>query len=148
VGLVSRALGADKFVLVGDDKVPIDTITDVVSKWGGNFKCELIKNWRSYLKNFSGIKIHLSMYGEPYKDSVKKIPKEKDLLIFVGAEKVPKDVYELCDFNIAVTNQPHSEIGALAVFLDRLNIDTKNKFDGAKLKVQPKKKGKSVVKLY
>jgi tRNA (cytidine56-2'-O)-methyltransferase len=42
------------------------------------------------------------------------------LLVVVGAEKVPWDVYEAADYNLAVTNQPHSEVASLAVFLDRL----------------------------
>ncbi|MFB6197874.1 MAG: tRNA (cytidine(56)-2'-O)-methyltransferase, partial [Halobacteriaceae archaeon] len=42
------------------------------------------------------------------------------LLIVVGAEKVSFEVYEEADFNVAVTNQPHSEVAGLAVFLDRL----------------------------
>jgi len=29
-------------------------------------------------------------------------------------------VYEAADWNVAVTNQPHSEVASLAVFLDRL----------------------------
>ena len=42
------------------------------------------------------------------------------LLVVVGAEKVPWDVYEQAEYNVGVTNQPHSEVASLAVFLDRL----------------------------
>jgi len=35
-------------------------------------------------------------------------------------------VYDHADWNVAVTSQPHSEVAALAVFLDRL-------FEGAEL---------------
>ncbi|PSP47219.1 tRNA (cytidine(56)-2'-O)-methyltransferase [Halobacteriales archaeon QH_7_69_31] len=42
------------------------------------------------------------------------------LLVVVGSEKVPFDVYEAADHNVAVTSQPHSEVAGLAVFLDRL----------------------------
>lgn len=149
VGLVSRAFGADEFVLAGNDKTPIKTIRDVNKNWGGNFKCSLVKNWRKYLRDFKGIKIHLTMYGVPYKKIIPKLKKSKeDLLIFVGAEKVPIDVYEACDFNVSIGTQPHSEIGALAVLLENLNIDLSKKFEGAKLKIEPKESGKSVVKLY
>jgi tRNA (cytidine56-2'-O)-methyltransferase len=30
------------------------------------------------------------------------------------------EVYDRADWNVGVTNQPHSEVAALAVFLDRL----------------------------
>ena len=149
VGLVARAFGADEFILVGTDTSPIKTIEDVTKNWGGDFKCSLIKNWRRSLKDFKGLKLHLTMYGEPYKTVVPQIKtSNQDILIFVGAEKVPIDVYTKCDFNIAVGSQPHSEIGALAVFLENLKIDVSKKFTGAKLRIEPKKEGKSVVKLY
>lgn len=149
VGLVARAFGADRFVLAGNDKTPIKTINDVNKNWGGNFECISVKNWRKYLKNFKGVKIHLTMYGMPYMSVIPTLRKSKeDLLIFVGAEKVPIDVYTICDYNVSVGTQPHSEIGALAVFLEKLSLDVSKKFEGAKLKIEPKAKGKSVVKLY
>ncbi|MBR9680724.1 MAG: tRNA (cytidine(56)-2'-O)-methyltransferase [Candidatus Altiarchaeota archaeon] len=147
VGLVARAFGADEFILVGNDKSPIKTIKSVTKNWGGSFKCSLIKNWRKYLKDFKGLKLHLTMYGEPYKSVISKIKTNQNILIFVGAEKVPIDVYKTCDFNIAVISQPHSEIGALAVFLENLKIDTSKKFKDAKLKIEPEREGKSVIKL-
>ena len=73
----------------------------------------------------------------------------KDFLIVVGAEKVPRDVYELAHYNVAVGNQPHSEVAALAVFLDRL-LDGKGlrkEFEGAKLRIVPQEKGKKVIQL-
>jgi tRNA (cytidine56-2'-O)-methyltransferase len=77
-----------------------------------------------------------------------RIPKDKDLLIIVGAEKVPKEVFISSDFNVAVGNQPHSEVAALAVFLDRLlGEDTlKRDFEG-KVRIIPSKSGKNVVEI-
>jgi tRNA (cytidine56-2'-O)-methyltransferase len=72
---------------------------------------------------------------------------DEPLLVVVGSEKVPFEVYEHADWNVGVTNQPHSEVAALAVFLDRL-------FDGRELdrewadadrEVIPKTVGKRVV---
>ena len=68
----------------------------------------------------------MTMYGLPVEDVLPRLH-GKDLLIVVGAEKVPGEIFELADFNVAVTNQPHSEVGALAVMLDKL-------FYGSKLK--------------
>ncbi|MCK7488956.1 MAG: hypothetical protein MZU79_00960 [Anaerotruncus sp.] len=41
-------------------------------------------------------------------------------MIVVGAEKVPPEIYQLADWNVAVGNQPHSEVAALAITLDRI----------------------------
>ena len=148
VGLVARTFGADKFVVVGSDDVPVNTVNNVTERWGGDFKAENIKDWRSFLRNFKGIRIHLTMYGKPLGEVIKKIQtnKTKDILIFVGAEKVPADVYETCEFNVAVGNQPHSEIAALAIFLDRFTCGNweKKKFKGAKLIIIPQEKGKKM----
>ena len=61
-------------------------------------------------------------YRYPVKDTVLEIPagkleKDEDIMIIVGAEKVPAEVYQTADFNVSVGNQPHSEIAALAIFL-------------------------------
>jgi len=52
----------------------------------------------------------------------------------------------MVDFNVAVGNQPHSEVAALAVFLDRLTEGEglRAQFDG-RLKVLPCERGKRVV---
>lgn len=65
----------------------------------------------------------------------------------VGAEKVPRDVYENADYNVAVGNQPHSEISALAITLDRIQNGKQfdAKFDDARLQIIPSEKGKQVV---
>ena len=143
VGLVARAFGADKFVVVSNDKSPVNTINDVTSRWGGEFKTENIKDWRKFLKNFKGIRIHLTMYGLTLSESIEKIKshKNEDILIFVGAEKVPADVYDICEYNVAVGSQPHSEIAALSIFLDRFTEGSweKREFRGAKLKITPQK---------
>jgi len=68
------------------------------------------------------------------------------LLIIVGAEKVPPQIYEMADFNVSVGNQPHSEVAALAVFLDRYNVGnwSDKQFNG-KIEILPNNKGKKVV---
>jgi hypothetical protein len=94
------------------------------------------------------------VYGENIEtsDILKRIRNtRKDLLILVGSRKVPSDFYseEVSDFNVAVGNQPHSEIAALAVFLDRLfeGRELLRKFRGAALEVLPAKRGKRVISL-
>ena len=86
------------------------------------------------------------MYGERLDKSVKLIDKKKDLLIIVGAEKVPQRIYEMADFNISVGNQPHSEVAALTILLDRYNRGKwqEKKFNG-KIEIIPRNKGKKVI---
>ena len=69
-----------------------------------------------------------------------------DVLVVVGAEKVPPEVYQAADFNVAVGNQPHSEVAALAIFLDRLTEGKglRSDFPG-KIKVLPCERGKRVI---
>jgi len=88
---------------------------------GGNIRLSEIKNWKKYVEEFKGEKIHLTMYGVNINDCIEKIASsKKDKLIIVGGQKVPSEIYKLADYNVAIGNQPHSEVAALAVFMDRL----------------------------
>jgi tRNA (cytidine56-2'-O)-methyltransferase len=75
------------------------------------------------------------------------LEKEQDLLIVIGAEKVPRKIFDLADYNVAIGSQPHSEISALAVLLDRILKGKKfsTSFDEAQRKIIPTKQGKNVV---
>lgn len=145
IGLVSRAFGAEKMFVVKDKNVK-ESIDDVTRRFGGNFRVEFYDNWKKTVKNWEGVTIHLTMYGEHINKVIKKIPRNRDLLVIVGAEKVPRVVYELADFNVAIGNQPHSEVAALAVFLDRYSKGKglEKDFKG-KIKIIPCKRGKMVV---
>ncbi|HEY6884329.1 MAG TPA: tRNA (cytidine(56)-2'-O)-methyltransferase, partial [Nitrososphaeraceae archaeon] len=79
-------------------------------------------------------------------DRINELRKEDRILVIIGAEKVPRETYDLADYNIAIGNQPHSEIAALAIFLDRIfsSKQLKKAFRGAKLKIIPMIKGKMV----
>jgi tRNA (cytidine56-2'-O)-methyltransferase len=119
VGLVARAFGADEFILASPDSM--DSLKDVISRWGGNFSVRVGANWREEIKRWkaAGRKVcHLTMHGKNLPDCIHEIRKEKDIMIVVGAEKVPPEVYRMADWNIAIGKQPHSEVSALAVFLD------------------------------
>jgi tRNA (cytidine56-2'-O)-methyltransferase len=150
--LVARALGAKEVILAGekDEKLKKE-LQAIARKWGGKFKVSLSSSWKKSLKAFQekGFKVvHLTMYGEPVQKRVKKLRSEKKLLLLVGSQKVPGETYKLSDYNVAVTNQPHSEIAALAVLLHELfqGKELEKKFPGAKMKIVPMEKGKSVCK--
>jgi tRNA (cytidine56-2'-O)-methyltransferase len=149
VALVSRAFGASKILMNEVNPEIKDTLKRVNDSWGSDFQIEFVDDWRKTLKSKKKdyTIVHLTMYGENINDVADKIRQENDLLVIVGAEKVPGDIYEKADYNVAVGNQPHSEISALAVLLDR--IQNGNQFDAkysdAKFEIIPTKKGKTVV---
>ncbi len=144
-GLVARAFGADGIFFAGEkDEKIMRSLKDVVSRWGGPFFVEYKKNWKKLIeeKRRCGYKIvHLTMYGEDFE---KKKWKHKKLLVVVGSEKVPPEIYDLADYNIGVGNQPHSEVGALAVFLYKIN-GIKKRFENQHIRIIPQKKGKKVI---
>lgn len=154
VALVARAFGAGDMVLTEEDRRIEETIKKVNENFGGDFKIIYEKNWKKLIKKRknTAIVVHLTMYGVPIEDKIKEIrerceKENKDLVIVVGAEKVPGVVYKLADYNTAVLNQPHSEVSALAIFLDRFfegkEFELAKKFEG-KLKIKPSERGKKV----
>jgi tRNA (cytidine56-2'-O)-methyltransferase len=145
--LVARAFGADKLIYYGQKDENLENSIKKVSKqWGGTFKIKYEKNWKKTIENFKGKKIHLTIYGESIKKKIKEIRKNKNILIIIGGKKVPGEIYNLADYNIAITNQPHSEIAALSIFLHEYFQGKEKTFKG-KLKIIPQKKGKKIQKL-
>ena len=150
VGLTARALGAEGMLLASNDIGIVTSIEDVSERWGGNFYVKNDVNWKHEIKKWKdgGGKIcHLSMYGINLPEALTEIKRCDKLMIVVGAEKVPPDIYGLADWNLAVGNQPHSEVAALAITLDRIaeNDILKKEFEGAELKILPSDHGKIVI---
>ncbi len=149
VALVARAFGASKIYMNDIDPEIQDTVKKINTTWGGKFEIEFITNWKNVInskKDTSKI-IHLTMYGESINEIQKDIQEEKDVLIVVGAEKVPREVYDKADYNVSIGNQPHSEISALAILLDRIQngVQFEKKFDNSKRVIIPSKNGKNVI---
>lgn len=155
VALTARAFGASGLVLAdSEDKTVEKTIKQVSDKWGGNFKIEMGVSWRNYIRSWKergGITVHLTMYGENIKSSdvIQRIKSsKKNILVLVGSQKVPSEFYksDFSDFNVAIGNQPHSEVAAIAVFLDRLFEDVKLSYTPkGKFKILPSDRKKRVI---
>ena len=149
VALVARSFGAHK-IYMNEVNLEIEkTISNINKTWGGNFKIEIISGWKKIIKERknSGVKIvHLTMYGQNINDVETKIRNEGKILIVVGAEKVPKEIYELADYNVAVGSQPHSEVSALGVLLDRIQQGKQFefKFENPERVIIPQEQGKEV----
>lgn len=150
VGLTARALGADRAVLANAAASRGDPINDITDRFGGPFAVETTNRPLEYVENWEGAVVHLTMYGLPIQrvesDIRSILTEDTPILVVVGAEKVPFDVYELADWNVAVTNQPHSEIASLAVFLDHLfeSRELDREWEDADRVVVPKETGKQV----
>jgi tRNA (cytidine56-2'-O)-methyltransferase len=149
VGLTARALGASRVLFPAGATDAIQTATDVTDRFGGPFEAEHTDAPVEVAQEWDGPVVHLTMYGEPVQEvlpSVRDASDGADLLVVVGSEKVPFEVYEAADWNVGVTNQPHSEIAALAVFLDRYFEGTEldRTFRNASRRVVPQALGKRV----
>ena len=146
VALSSRALGAKKIYVDAEDRVLEENVRSVCERFGGDFEIRTGVGWKDAVKKFDGIVVHLTMYGQRLDEALMKIPGDRDIMIIVGAEKVPPEVYERADLNVSVGNQPHSEIAALSIFLDRLTGGRALYGErGGKLAVIPNERGKTVV---
>lgn len=155
VALVSRAFGADGIIYSGQHDSSFEkSINKIVANWGGKFNVQYAKNALKLVKELkkNGYSIiHLTMYGIPVPEKIEEIKKNKKILVIIGAEQVPREFYEIADYNISVTNQPHSEVAALAITLDRLmegkelTREFSEKFKG-KIKIEPHPFYKKIIK--
>jgi tRNA (cytidine56-2'-O)-methyltransferase len=144
--LVARAFGAVRILVDTKDTELERNLQGVCERFGGPFEVRTGVKWRKVLAEWEGKIVHLTMYGEEFERSMKNLDVGGDLLVVIGAEKVPREVYDVAHLNISVGNQPHSEVAALAVFLYRL-FDGKHfrEFENGKMKIIPSERGKSVV---
>jgi tRNA (cytidine56-2'-O)-methyltransferase len=144
VCLVARAFGADTIIVDRKDVTLQETISKISERWGGAFSVSF-RPWRKVLSSWEGLIVHLTMYGLPLEEEIPAIRTHNNILVVVGAEKVPREVYEMADYNLSVTNQPHSEVAALALFLDRYfqGIQFQKEFRG-NLRITPSKKDKLI----
>ena len=123
VCLTARALGAEGVIIADREDESVEaTIREVGKRFGGSFSIESGKPWRKTIRDWKdqgGKVVHLTAYGLKLPSVIQEIDEaDKDILVVVGSEKMPGEVFKLADWNVSVTNQPMSEVAALAVFLD------------------------------
>lgn len=149
VALVARAFGADRVVLPDAAAGAGETVEDITERFGGPFAVEMAPPLE-WLRSYDGPIAHLTMYGQPIDDHIEAVSDrafDEGLAVVVGAGKVPPETFELATWNLAVGNQPHSEIAALAICLDRLDDDPAydRTFADASRVVVPRARDKRVI---
>ena len=148
IGLVARQFGADRIIYTGErDSHLMKSLEKIQDKWGKSVEVEYSRSWKDVVKRHRSLGfavVHLTMYGMPLHEKSPQLA-GRNILVVVGGEKVPGEIYRMTDYNISVGNQPHSEIAALAIFLDRLVEWEKLEFKG-KVRVVPSERGKHIEK--
>jgi tRNA (cytidine56-2'-O)-methyltransferase len=149
LGLTARAFGADEVILSGEeDPSALETWNSVTERFGGNFECRYEVKPMGWLRRFSksGTIIHLTMYGEPWRETVQNISRDAPIVVVVGGTKVPGELFKIADHNVSIGNQPHSEVAALAVFLESWvgTLDESTRFTGGEIEVIPSERAKRV----
>ena len=150
LGLTARVYGASAFLLCGDnDQAILDSLNDVKERFGGEMEVRHEPSPLGFLRGFiaeGGIAVHLTMYGLPYQEVIPELASDKPIVIVVGGAKVGREYFEMCQYNVAVGNQPHSEVAALAAFLERLNdgVSPPEDFTDGKLTIHPSERGKDL----
>ena len=151
--LVARAFGAKSITICGEeDKEIVAGLQKTTERWGGPFYITYSPSWQkscSVAKRKGFALVHATMYGLPLQKQIKKIRKLKKITIIIGSQKVPGEVYQLADYNVAVTSQPHSEVAALAILLHEIfqGKELEKKFCRPKIRIIPTPRGKTVKKL-
>ena len=152
VALTSRAFLASKLYYSGNKDSSLESsVNKVTSQFGGDFEIEYIKDAVKLIKekkNQEFLIVHLTCYGLTLPSVLPKIKKYSKILIIVGGEKVPSEIFELSDFNISITSQPISEVSALAILLHELNNgkELTSNFKNAKTRILPCERGKKIEK--
>jgi len=150
--LVSRAFGASVFIIHGDkDSKLEENARKVIETWGGRIALEYSSSWQNTVRKWreaGGLIVYLTMYGMPVEKIIPYLRSSSKILVIVGGQKVPREVYRISDYNVSVTNQPHSEIAALAIFLDRLfqGKELYKQYENPKIFIVPSPRGKVICK--
>src|SRR5437867_9047081 len=151
VCLTARALGANGVIIADqEDKVVESTIRDVTNRFGGPFDVQSGKPWKQAVRDWRAIGgriVHLTAYGLPLPKTLPEIQDtDKDLLVVVGSEKMPGEIFKLADWNVSVTSQPMSEVAALVIFLEwfKQHQEFEHEFSKAQVQIVPSRSGKEI----
>jgi len=128
------------------DPALAERIAAVGRRWGGEFAVVPVDDWKRLVRTFPGAVVHLTMYGLPLERCLGRLARYRQLLLVVGGAKVPAQLYREATYNVAVGHQPHSEVAAVAVTLERLlGVPRPVRAGEAAQRIVPTARGKRVV---
>jgi tRNA (cytidine56-2'-O)-methyltransferase len=149
--LTARALGASEMIFTTKrDARLVRYISALERKWGGKFRVDFVKDYRTALKNSMNYKkVYLTRYGVPLHKLTYMLNTYKNIMLIVSPISTSPKLHNLADFNVSVTDQPHCSSAAIAVFLHEFyrGRELAVHFENAKYKVLPKEHGVSVEKI-
>lgn len=139
--LAARAFGAANVTFVGKKSPKIDRYFKALNrKWGGSFAVSFTNDWEGYLADKKNYKtIYLTRYGTPISKVEYSLKTYKNILVIVTLSESIKSLYNMSDFNVSISTQPHCAAAAIAVFLHTFyqGRELAMHFENAQLKVVP-----------
>lgn len=149
--LVARAFGAAGVTFSSrKDQRLIKYMQQTNNKWGGSFAVDFESNYMKMLGQESSYKkVYLTRYGVPLQDIIGTLRTYKNLLLIVTEKETFDPAYARSDFNVSITDQPHSSTSAIAVFLHEFysGRELAMHFENARYKVVPSEQGAHVEKV-
>ncbi len=146
IALVARAFGAKEIIVDTKDEGIENAVESVKDRFGDDFEVKTGVNWRNFVKSWDGAVVHLTMYGKRIDGVADEIKNHDKVLVIVGSKKVPGEFYSIADFNVAVGNQPHSEVAALAIFMHYVTDGQwVNRDFYGRYQIVPQERGKKVI---
>ncbi|MGC8478429.1 MAG: hypothetical protein ACP5NE_00670 [Candidatus Micrarchaeia archaeon] len=143
LALTARAFGAQSvtFTMRANRKLA-NYIKRTNSRWGGKFDVYFEKNWNEVIersKNYE--KVYLTLGGVPINKMIYRIRTYKNIMLIVTLQGRERDFGQFADFNVSITNQPHSTISSVAVFLHMFysGRELAIRFNNAKYKIKQAK---------
>jgi len=128
------------------DPALAERVAGVARRWGGDFTVRPVDDWKKLVRSFPGAVVHLTMYGLPLERCLPRLSRHRRILLVVGGAKVPPELYRTARYNVAVGHQPHSEVAAVAVVLERLlGLPGPLRPGAAPQRIVPSARGKRVV---
>ncbi len=100
------------------------------------------KNWKGVIersKNYE--KVYLTLGGVAINKIIYRIRTYKNVMLIVTLQGKERSFEQFADFNISITNQPHSTISSIAVFLHMFysGRELAIRFNNAKYKIKQAK---------
>ncbi len=146
---ISRAFGASNITFfpfkgAGMEAKLKNAVRHISKKWGGGFSVYFCNNWEKFIKEKRNyLKIYLTRYGIPITKMRYRISTYKNILLIVSFSESIKKAYDVADFNISISSQPHTCGSSIAIFLHDFyqGRELAMRFENPKYKIVPSQHG-------